>query len=100
MKLKVLRKMNHVGTLLLRRSSVSKAKLVEEAEDENIVTFEGPGVYSCANCRTHLTHYQELMSKAFFGRYGRAYLFNSAVNLALGPKEERVFMLTILFSSL
>lgn len=57
---------------------------------EKAVVFEGPGVFSCNNCRTHLTHYQELISKAFTGRHGRGYLFNSAVNLALGAKEERV----------
>ena len=31
----------------------------------------------------------EMISKAFQGHNGRAFLFNSAINVSLGPKEER-----------
>ena len=37
------------------------------------------------------TH-EELVSKAFQGRHGRAFLFTTATNVQLGPKEERILM--------
>merc|ERR1719152_595854 len=49
-------------------------------------------VYSCASCRTHVATHEQLVSKAFQGRHGRAFLFTTATNVMLGPKEERVLM--------
>lgn len=37
------------------------------------------------------TH-EQLISKSFHGRHGRAFLFTTATNVMLGPKEERVLM--------
>ena len=37
------------------------------------------------------TH-EQLVSKSFQGRHGRAFLFTTATNVMLGPKEERVLM--------
>ena len=37
------------------------------------------------------TH-EQLVSKAFHGRHGRAFLFAAAANVQLGPKEERILM--------
>ncbi|KAG2482661.1 hypothetical protein HYH03_018433 [Edaphochlamys debaryana] len=54
--------------------------------------LSGPRVYSCANCRTHACDHEEILSKAFQGRHGRAYLVNSAINVNLGPKEERILI--------
>ena len=33
-----------------------------------------------------------IVSKAFQGRHGRAYLFNNVVNVTLGPKEDRLLI--------
>ncbi|OQR69686.1 protein yippee 2-like, partial [Tropilaelaps mercedesae] len=49
--------------------------------------------YSCVHCRAHLASHDELISKSFQGSQGRAYLFNSVVNIGCGPAEER-FLLT------
>jgi len=49
-------------------------------------------VYSCASCRTHVAAHEQLVSKSFQGRHGRAFLFTTASNIMLGPKEERVLM--------
>ncbi|XP_022666018.1 protein yippee-like 1 [Varroa jacobsoni] len=49
--------------------------------------------YSCIHCRAHLASHEELISKSFQGSQGRAYLFNSVVNIGCGPAEER-FLLT------
>jgi len=48
--------------------------------------------YSCANCRAHLASHDELISKTFQGNQGRAYLFNSVVNVGCGPIEDRLFI--------
>ena len=72
--------------------------------------------YSCAGCRTHgapliptpsalvitpisalppalsVATHEQLVSKSFQGRHGRAFLFTTATNVLLGPKEERVLM--------
>ncbi|EFJ14674.1 hypothetical protein SELMODRAFT_268836 [Selaginella moellendorffii] len=46
--------------------------------------------YSCHSCRTHLANFDQLMSKAFHCRHGKAYLFNTVVNVFEGPLEERM----------
>lgn len=48
--------------------------------------------YSCVHCRAHLASHDELISKSFQGSQGRAYLFNSVVNVGCGPAEERVLL--------
>jgi len=49
-------------------------------------------VYSCTNCHAHLARHQDIISKAFQGRYGKAYLFNDVENVSLGTKEDRLLM--------
>eukprot|EP00803_Ostreobium_quekettii_P005918 evm.model.scf_900.1 EVM.evm.TU.scf_900.1 scf_900:26479-27468(-) len=51
-----------------------------------------PRIYSCANCRAHAADHDDIISKAFQGRHGRAYLFNNVLNITLGPKEERLLI--------
>lgn len=46
-------------------------------------------IYSCIYCRTHLANHDELVSRSFQGNHGRAYLFNSVVNVTCGPAVER-----------
>lgn len=48
--------------------------------------------YSCVHCRAHLANHDELISKSFQGSQGRAYLFNSVVNVGCGPAEERLLL--------
>lgn len=36
--------------------------------------------------------HDEIISKAFQGRHGRAYLFNNVVNIVLGLKEDRLLI--------
>lgn len=48
--------------------------------------------YSCVHCRAHLANHDELISKSFQGSQGRAYLFNSVVNISCGQAEERVLL--------
>ncbi|CAN6987936.1 unnamed protein product [Brassica rapa subsp. trilocularis] len=65
----------------------------------------GPRLYSCCNCRNHVGLHDDIISKAFqvrinfiipfvllvslMGRTGRAFLFSHAMNIVVGPKEDR-----------
>ncbi|XP_063015595.1 protein yippee-like 4 [Melospiza melodia melodia] len=48
--------------------------------------------YSCVHCRAHLARHEELISKVPPGSHGRAYLFNSVVNVGCGPAEQRLLL--------
>ena len=39
--------------------------------NDSMVYLDGPQVYTCAQCRTHLTSHDEIISKSFHGRHGR-----------------------------
>jgi len=54
--------------------------------------LSGSRIFCCAECDTHLSRHDEIMSKAFHGAHGRAYLFNSVVNVTKGPPEDRVMI--------
>ncbi|KAJ7965307.1 Protein yippee-like [Quillaja saponaria] len=49
----------------------------------------GPRLYSCCNCRNHVSLHDDIISKAFQGRNGRAFLFSHAMNIVVGPREDR-----------
>ena len=57
-----------------------------------LVKLDGARVYSCSSCRARVSNSEDIVSKAFHGRHGRAFLFNRAVNVSLGPREERVLI--------
>mmetsp|Transcript_39270 Transcript_39270/g.65172 ORF Transcript_39270/g.65172 Transcript_39270/m.65172 type:complete len:129 (+) Transcript_39270:29-415(+) len=57
-----------------------------------VIRLKHPHVYSCASCQTHVATHDQLISKSFQGRHGRAFLFKTAVNVSLGPREDRVLM--------
>eukprot|EP00325_Prymnesiales_sp_UTEX-LB-985_P009807 CAMPEP_0174696456 /NCGR_PEP_ID=MMETSP1094-20130205/2598_1 /TAXON_ID=156173 /ORGANISM="Chrysochromulina brevifilum, Strain UTEX LB 985" /LENGTH=178 /DNA_ID=CAMNT_0015893231 /DNA_START=26 /DNA_END=562 /DNA_ORIENTATION=- len=53
---------------------------------------EAETVHCCASCRTHLADHDAIISKAFQGRHGRAYLFADVINVSSGPKENRLLL--------
>ncbi|XP_073020180.1 protein yippee-like [Primulina eburnea] len=53
------------------------------------VTLEGK-IYSCKHCGTHLAVSEDIISKSFYCKHGKAYLFDKVVNVTLGEKEERL----------
>ncbi|CAA0834409.1 Yippee family putative zinc-binding protein [Striga hermonthica] len=55
------------------------------------LTLEG-SIYSCKHCGTHLARSDDIVSKSFHCRHGKAYLFSNVVNVTLGEKEERLMM--------
>ncbi len=54
--------------------------------------LDGESIYSCCACAANIADNDELVSKAFQGRHGRAYLFSNVVNVTQGPIEERLLI--------
>ncbi|KAL8552176.1 hypothetical protein ACS0TY_001026 [Phlomoides rotata] len=55
------------------------------------VTLEGR-IYTCKHCGTHLALSNDIVSKSFQCRHGKAYLFSKVVNVTNGEIEERQMM--------
>ncbi|KAG1662309.1 hypothetical protein FOA52_011467 [Chlamydomonas sp. UWO 241] len=51
-----------------------------------------PRVLCCSNCHAHLTNHDDVYSKNFQGRHGRAYLCSNVVNVSVGAKEQRLLI--------
>jgi len=64
----------------------------EIEKEESMIYLEGPQIYTCAQCRTHLTSHDDIISKSFHGRHGRAYLFDECINVTQGPTEDRLLI--------
>lgn len=56
---------NDASTELAKAQSRRALKL-----NDAMVYLDGPQIYSCAQCRTHLTSHDEIISKSFHGRHG------------------------------
>ncbi|KAH6798222.1 Yippee family putative zinc-binding protein [Perilla frutescens var. hirtella] len=48
--------------------------------------------YACKHCETHLALAEDIVSKSFHCRHGKAYLFDKVVNVTSGEEEERMMM--------
>jgi len=53
---------------------------------------EAETVQCCVSCGIHLSSHDSIVSKAFQGRHGRAYLFSDVVNVGVGPTENRLLL--------
>ncbi len=62
------------------------------AKVDKTTYLHGPRVFACGKCRTHLSSHDDIISKSFHGRHGRAYLFNDAVNVRVGSPEDRLLI--------
>ncbi|KAF6766194.1 hypothetical protein DFP72DRAFT_985323 [Ephemerocybe angulata] len=51
--------------------------------------LSGPRIYGCQKCKTHLATLASMMSRAFNGQHGRAYLFEKVVNVIEGEPCDR-----------
>jgi hypothetical protein len=49
-----------------RHRALSKKAL---SENDAMVYLDGPQVYTCGNCRTHLTSHDDIISKSFHGHH-------------------------------
>ncbi|KAL4944805.1 hypothetical protein BDV06DRAFT_186510 [Aspergillus oleicola] len=46
-------------------------------------------IFGCKSCKTHLADYDDIISRNFRGQHGKAYLFNSVVNISTSEAVER-----------
>ncbi|CAO1614255.1 unnamed protein product [Parajaminaea phylloscopi] len=72
----------------------------DDDDDDDLVVPDVPTLYTfppsdrlplyvCAKCGTHLALQDEIISKAFSGHNGKAYLFHSSINTYRGAPESR-----------
>ncbi|KAJ2799733.1 hypothetical protein H4R21_003443 [Coemansia helicoidea] len=54
--------------------------------------LDAAAIYVCRSCRAHLAAQSDVISRAFQGRLGQAYLVEAVVNERLGASEERMLM--------
>lgn len=79
--------------LKVEKLRAQKQKQREQMETEDsMIWLDGPLVYACGQCRTHLTSHDDIISKSFHGRHGRAYLFDQCVNVTAGTAEDRLLI--------
>ena len=80
--------------ILLNDAAARLATRTAQRQNDALIYLEGTGhiLYSCTHCRTHLTSHEDILSKSFHGRHGRAFLFDSCVNVTLGPEEDRMLI--------
>jgi len=79
----------------LSEASITLAKArarTAQRINDSMVYLDGPQIYTCGQCRTHLTSHDDIISKSFHGRHGRAYLFDQCVNVVIGPAEDRLLI--------
>lgn len=62
---------------------VFKEYLDSEEMDQN------KRIYCCSECHTHLALYSSLISTAFTGLHGKAFLFQDVVNVFVGQPEDK-----------
>ncbi|KAH0607065.1 uncharacterized protein H6S33_003053 [Morchella sextelata] len=46
-------------------------------------------IYGCKDCKTHLSNHDDIISRNFRGQHGKAYLFNTVVNIKEAEPVER-----------
>ncbi|CAF2102140.1 BnaA05g27770D [Brassica napus] len=56
-----------------------------------LVNLEGKS-YSCRHCKTSIALCDDVVSKSFQSRHGKAYLFSKVANVYAGKKEDRMMM--------
>ncbi|KAF9937936.1 hypothetical protein BGZ67_000708 [Mortierella alpina] len=79
-------KLGHEHILKLKPTNQMEPSLPHQ------VYLKGDQIYTCSGCHAHLARNDDIISKGFQGRHGRAYLFKSVQNITLGPKEDRTLM--------
>ncbi|KAF9594472.1 hypothetical protein IFM89_031590 [Coptis chinensis] len=49
-------------------------------------------MYCCKQCQTQVAAEEDIVSKDYYGKTGKAYLLNKVVNVTVGEKEERMLI--------
>ncbi|TFJ86755.1 hypothetical protein NSK_001843 [Nannochloropsis salina CCMP1776] len=54
--------------------------------------LDGPQIWCCSQCWTHLSTNDQIISKQFTGRGGRAFLYDKVINVTTGQHEKRMLI--------
>ncbi|KAK4514108.1 Lanosterol synthase (Oxidosqualene--lanosterol cyclase) [Mucor velutinosus] len=49
-------------------------------------------LYLCSSCHSELFDQKDIISRAFQGRHGQAFLIHQVINISIGDQEERMLM--------
>ena len=52
----------------------------------------GNTIYCCSQCGTHLACHDDIISKNFHGKHGKAYLLDRCSNVSYCPQEDSVLL--------
>ena len=68
------------------QKDITNRALCKKAQMENdaMVYLDGPQVYTCGQCRTHLTSHDDIISKSFHGRHGKSFALVLSAPILLG----------------
>ncbi|KAI9721877.1 MAG: hypothetical protein M1828_004972 [Chrysothrix sp. TS-e1954] len=55
----------------------------------NVYLNSNHRIHGCKNCKTHLATDEDVVSRSFRGQHGKAFLFESVVNIDTGDATER-----------
>jgi len=72
----------------------AKARTAQQVNDA-MVYLDGPQVYTCGQCRTHLTSHDDIISKSFHGRHGRFGGSFHGTNMNAAPVADTRYCLPI-----
>ena len=75
-----------------RARSTLPAQYASSSEVRTSSQVDAEVVYCCSCCHAHLADHKAIISKAFQGRHGRAYLFDNVINVSPGPSENRLLL--------
>lgn len=62
------------------------------APSERVVLPPGVSAVACASCGGHLAKADDLLSKSYTGRLGRAYQYRNTINTTQGESEDRLLL--------
>ncbi|CAN6282989.1 unnamed protein product, partial [Urochloa humidicola] len=79
------------GDRLSRRMGLLFVQVLPRGNGDLGSPAAAAAVFQCRRCRLDAASTGDLLSKEFFGRRGRGYLFDRVVNITLGPNEVRKF---------
>ena len=74
---------------LSRKATESGLSMKAREENDAMVYLDGPRIYTCGQCRTHLTSHDEIISKSFHGRNGEITM------IILGEPTNLVYLIHI-----
>ena len=62
-------KKKSAGRAARKRDACKELCKIARKENDSMVYLDGPRIYTCGECRTHLMSHDEVISKSYHGRH-------------------------------